>query len=453
MSKDKLKLYSVKVANGSGCIFQPMINEYTYILTAKHLFYIKEKNDRGQDVEIEIENGTEIEIFKNQKIEKGWKEIKIPFTLSKGENYFPHPNKDADIAILKIEYIADFNSIFVQNRTFKVKDFELCGFPESRYFNNEGERYATQIVEEFMATGNFCQGAQLSNDTLQQADIEGFSGGGILKVIRNNVYIIGIQSKMASKAINQVGQIGFVQIKFFEDIINHYKDQLTELYPDYMSNFSFLRDESFMLEVDALDEDKIEATRATLKNKALDIIKSDITPHGIKELFKERILLDDKCPEHLSIKNVWIAWLEFLTIMNIIKYENIESATLTEIFDAFRLKYSDKDDWTDLIKNDLLNSDYLGLTMDSTVVVSTKKAPRNNFKLPKGKLVNLVKVPDKKGMRTDNGINHPYNAFNFVHLEYFKTKCIQQRLELYENINDENELLNILKNQYDELFN
>lgn len=452
MSLDKLKSYTVKVGNGSGCLFQPMTDEYTYILTAKHLFYEKGRDERGEENEIEFEDGRNLDIIKNQKIENGWQEVKIPFILRKGNNYFPHPNELADIAILKIDFIADFNSIFVQNRYSEMKGFKLCGFPESHNLNDVGEKCTTQEVKGFMATGNYCQGAQLSNDTLQQSDIKGFSGGGILKVINGNIYIVGIQSKMASKSINQVGQIGFVQIKYFDDIVEQYNDQLERLFPDYMRNFSFLRDESFKLEVDALDEARIEATRSTLRNKALDIIASDVTPFGIKELFKERILLDDKCSEHLSIKNVWIAWLEFLTIMNIIKYNDINNDVLSEIFDSFRLKYSDKDDWTDLIKTDLLKSDYLGLKIDSTVIVSTKKTPQNNFVLPKGKLVNLIKVPDKRGLRADNGISNPFDAFNFVHLEFFKTECIMRRLEKYDNIDDEDELLNILKQQYNELF-
>ena len=34
---DKLRFYSVKVNNGSGCLFQPETKDYSYILTAKHL--------------------------------------------------------------------------------------------------------------------------------------------------------------------------------------------------------------------------------------------------------------------------------------------------------------------------------------------------------------------------------------------------------------------------------
>ncbi|MFH4964759.1 ABC-three component system protein [Gaetbulibacter sp. M235] len=446
MGQDKLKLYSVKVEEGSGCFFQPMTDKYTYILTAKHLFY--EVNDQGK-ITNEYEDGREIEILKHQKNHDGWELQKIPFVIEKGVNYFPH--KDADVAILKIEYEPYFNSIFVKNTENDMVGFQLCGFPVSKKNNLDAEKYGNQNIYGFGATGQYCKGAQLFG-TLQQSDIEGYSGCGILKIINENIYIAGIQSKMASNYINQAGQIGFVQIAYFDGIVDEYEEQLEKLFPDYMGNFSFLEDEAFKLEVDALDEERIASTRTMLKNKALDIIKSDITPYGIKMLFNERILLNDQYSEHLSVKNVWISWLEFLTIMNIAKGYNVNKEMLSEIFNTVRLKYSNEDDWTKLLSTDLLNSDYKGLKPDSTVIVSTNKPPIGNLILKKETILSHIGIVPKKGLRIDNGVKSPYEDFDFVHLEFFKKGCIADQLEQYDKINDENKLLQILKQQYNELF-
>ena len=35
--RDELQFFTVKVANGSGCLFQPLNSEYSYVLTAKHV--------------------------------------------------------------------------------------------------------------------------------------------------------------------------------------------------------------------------------------------------------------------------------------------------------------------------------------------------------------------------------------------------------------------------------
>lgn len=35
--RDDLRLFTVKVGGGSGCLFQPLNSEYSYVLTAKHV--------------------------------------------------------------------------------------------------------------------------------------------------------------------------------------------------------------------------------------------------------------------------------------------------------------------------------------------------------------------------------------------------------------------------------
>ena len=148
---------------------------------------------------------------------------------------------------------------------------------------------------------------------------------------------------------------------------------------------------------------------------------------------------------------IWIAWLEFLTIMNIVKYEIIDSKILSEIFNSYRLKFANVDDWTGLFRTDLLQSDYIGLQPDSTVIVSTRKPPKRNYLIPKGKMINILNVYDKKGFKTNKGID-PYTSFNFVHLDYFKTECVLDKLEQYQNMNEE-QLLEKLRQEYNGLFN
>jgi hypothetical protein len=141
-----------------------------------------------------------------------------------------------------------------------------------------------------------------------------------------------------------------------------------------------------------------------------------------------------------------------LTIMNLIKYEPIDEEVLSEIFNTYRLKYSHTEDWTiDLMNANILKSDYLDLKPNATIVISSPNAPKRVFKIPKGKIIDIVKVYDKSGFRTDKGLD-PFTSFNFVHIDYFKTKCILDKLEEYQNL-DEPGLLRKLKQEYNELFN
>ncbi|WP_430412339.1 ABC-three component system protein [Kordia sp.] len=417
---DQYKKYSVKVNSGSGCLVQPSTNEYSYVITVKH------------NVKSNIENNELPKIFTSDdnKIEV----IKI----------FTHPTYD--LAIIKVEYQKDINLHIKRN----IKNYSilyLFGFPDNKIQDEvKTKKVIGKLIEKndpfFVLSSNSFDG---------QDDVVGFSGCGVYQEVNEIIYLSGIEFRMDSYNDDE-GRINIYPIGFIEDIIENNIDQLKRIYPIYMSNFSFLEDDAFKLEVDALDEERIIATRTTLKNKALNIIESDVTPQGIKELFKERILLNHEYSEHIYIKNVWIAWLEFLTIMNIIKGYVINNDLLSEIFDTIRLKYSDEDDWTNLLRTDLLNSDYRGLKPDSTVIVSTKKPPLGNFILPKDRIPRDLRVVSKRGLQIDNGVRNPYEDFNFVHLEFFKKECIIKRLESYENIHDEDELLQILKQQYDELF-
>lgn len=452
MNKDDLKKYSVIINGGSGCLFQPMTDSYTYILTAKHVFF--EEKDAGRGVEkVQLPNGTELEIKKNIQVHNGWDEIPIPFVLSEGDNYFPH--KDADIAILKTDRkLEGFDRIGFDKQVEISRDTFICGYPDTFRNNRVGDKYSDYKIERIIASGNKIINAQV-DPSLNQNNISGTSGGGILSILNEDyIQILGVQSKMANETNYQAGQVAFVPIDYFNEIIDYaeYGGKLSKLYPPYMQEFNFLLDDCFSLEVDEIDADKIIGARTTLRNKAYEITQSDITPIGIKELFKERLLINEKESCCLSHKAVWVSWLEFLVIMNLMKYEELSSDLLSEIFNSYRLKYTDTD-WTGMFRSDLLKTDYIGLKEDSTIVVNTRCAPKTNRNLliPRGKMPDIAKVYDKRGFRTDRGID-PYTSFNFVHLDFFKSKCIVEKLEEYENL-DEAGLIEKFKSEYNELFN
>ncbi|MEG0930837.1 ABC-three component system protein [Algoriella sp.] len=452
MTLDELKLYTVRVMDGSGCLFQPIIaeNSYMYILTAKHLFEGVKQDKDGNDIKFVTQDGTEISIMRQVNVDGHWQEQIIPFVLTKGQTYFPH--KEADAAILKIDSLQGFDKIISIEIPNKIDTYSLYGFPNQMRGNAIGNKDTDYKIRDLGLPATGLKNAQLINDTLNKLQIEGMSGGGILSIQGENIYIIGIQSEM--KHANWAnGKICFVPMKYFSEIINYEENNglLTPLHPTYLGKFDFLQDIAFTLEVDFIDENKIEDTRTYLRNKAFEVINSGLTPISIKKLFNYKLLIDEDEFSCLDTINIWIGWLEFLTIFNIVKDENLDEKLLLEIFDCVRLKYTHVEDCTTLFKDKLSKSDYTGLKKGNTVVINSKNAPKKPFKFANGIPRNITKVQDVRGFRTDFGID-PFQSFNFVHLDYYKTECIINKLEEYEHL-DEAQLLTKLKQEYHELFN
>lgn len=451
MTKELLKTYIVSLKGGSGCLFQPMggAGLYTYILTAKHLFEGKRVGQNGNQEDFVTADGEIIKITRLDYFGGIWSEIEIDLVFSRGINYFDSPISDA--AILKIDFLPGFDEIFQSSINLSTNGYGLYGYPSILSNNNAGEKSTEHAISRMIGDGNGNHRAQLVSTVLAHEQIKGMSGGGIVKILQEGISIIGIQSKVTHRTLAG-GQIDFVPIRFFNQIVDEVADSeiLSALYPPFLHSFEFLKDDIFMLPVDDIDEDNIVGARITLRNQAELIVKSDITPQGIKELFEARLLIIEDDTTCFSQKQIWIAWLEFLTILNIVKYDPIDKGMLSEIFDNYRLKYIDGNGWTD-VRLDFGKSDYVGLKPDSTIFVGSKTPPKSAFILRKGKIIDIAKPYDKRGFKTDNGID-PFTCFDFVHLEHFKEVCIIRKLDKYQNMNDV-ELLQTLKSEYNELFN
>ena len=120
---DQCKQCSVIVDNGSGVLFQPMTEEYSYILTAKHNLY----NDAKQG---------------SYKEPKDKDDIKITFCDGNDKQIIDKYEHDSlDIAILKIdkiEFESPYKEFIQPNNGY---EFKFYGYPEKR--RNETEKIIT----------------------------------------------------------------------------------------------------------------------------------------------------------------------------------------------------------------------------------------------------------------------------------------------------------------------
>ncbi|MEP3210883.1 MAG: ABC-three component system protein [Maribacter sp.] len=376
MSANNLKRHTVKIGSGSGCVFQPMDDTSTYILTAKHLF----QNENQETKQLEyVGDNTETSLTFLEYDGDSWDDATETFTVQLGENYFPHQNADA--AILKISYRKGFENIHIRKKRLE-NYYWLCGFPgRLQHQDGIGNDYSSFMIANFKQSGNFFDVAKLNNDILTKQDIEGTSGGGIMTFDGlSNIFVTGIQSRMATDVDLPFGEVGFVPIKYFEEIVEEYyaDGRLARLLPVFLKSFVSLIGETFQMGKAPLHKEEA-ALSGLLTAKAQLIRESDLTPLGLKSFMGDkRLLINYKDNIELRRKKVWTFWLELLVILNIAKDKVHNTADLKVLTQKIRFFYSNTDSYfLDEHLQDLWKIDYTNLEDGGLVVFTSNKQSQN----------------------------------------------------------------------------
>lgn len=431
--EDKLRFFAVKVNNGSGVIFQPNTTEYTYILSVKH--NIEKAGNR-------ICSAKEIEITRNNGD-----------NISASELYI-HDN--LDLILIIVPYLGDNDYILTTEEPLRNEALQIFGYPT--YLKDEVVK-STDLpckcgLEQIEKTSYeiISENPMFTFNRTAAKNMIGFSGSGIFRINGNNLILKGIFPRLndAEAAHNKIN--GFY-ITGINEIIR--KNGLLELLPDYMCNFSFLKNDAFALEA-GFASSNIEFTKNYLKSKTKEVITSPLTPNEIKKLFKNRLVLFNQDESFLQSKGIWILWLEFLTILNIVKKENYTIEKIKEIFNNIRLISVDGGgDWSDQLSN-MIYSDYRGLKKDGIVIIGISKPPADDETYILDKriphIANAIKdnkkSHDRGLLKIDDGISFPLEDYKFIHIEYFKKKSIIKKHAEYAEILDDDVLLQKLIIEY-----
>lgn len=441
MNIDAIKEYIVIVNGGSGCIFQPMDDAYSYVLTAKHNI---------ADSDNQITQFTRFKLDNNN-----WNEIEIPLgNLVKDVNYFPHSNRD--IAIIKIDKIHDLENII------RIDDIEnerigyvLVGYPETRRNvspNIKANWYRSdENVTILNLNANQLREGQVPNNAGYE-EIAGHSGGGILKISGDYILLAGIQNKMADAKNEQLGRIEFSPISLFDEIINKNTKQLSALHPPYYKSFAFLKEQIMKLD-GCFQSENIEYTRLCLKNAVDEIKDNPLTPNIIKEKLNSRMLAYNEDENSFFRKGLWIAWLEFLIVLKVIGENPQTEEELETIFNKYRIIYSSsKEDWGNLFKDKIAYSDYKGLKENACIIFANGTPPQKTI-VKKGMISNIARHIPRKEMKIDEGVNNPFENFTHIHIHAFQKDCIidkEQEYSHFDNTN-EKELFQKLKQEYESI--
>lgn len=462
MSANDLKKHTVKVGSGSGCVFQPMDEKSTYILTAKHLF--QNKNLETGKYEAFFAHGTKVQVTFLEFDGSSWDSSVNTFTMEFEENFFPHPVADA--AILKIPHRKGYDNIHVR-KTKIQSDFHLCGFPEN--LSNQptvSSQYDSEKIKTFLQTEDYFEVAQLDNPILNFSEIGGYSGGGIMTFDEsNNTFVTGIQSRMAKEKLRlDFGKIGFVPIRYFEEIIETYKadGKLVELLPLFLKSFGFLTDGIFNMNSGPLEKDREEFLATLLISKAGEVAKSNLTPIAIRDFIDNKLLLmSHQDSWYLKRKKIWTLWFELLIIINIIKRQAHSLVDFEDLFQKFRFFYADiNSDFFGYHLQDLYKADFTGLEPDGLVIVASNVKAQGSLrgvfkfdKIPINIKVyrnDFVKKRAAQGIFINMASAFPYDKYRFTNISTFKEEMLDVLDNDFFNLSIE-DCLPILTNEYERL--
>ena len=207
-------------------------------------------------------------------------------------------------------------------------------------------------------------------------------------------------------------------MKYFNEIVNEWKDQLQPLFPPYLKSFSYLINDIFELKCQIRSRRKGEKVTKILKCKANVILETEVTPLTIKACLEKNGMISSV---EMLKKGLWCKWLELLTILNIRGIPIINEECLIEVLKKIRLIYSDIEDdfWCKHLR-DLCKFNYSGLKKNGVVVVAT------NVKADEEHILDLNGIPQdiaeiredfeckRLGNKIDCALDFPFDKYRFM---------------------------------------
>jgi hypothetical protein len=421
--------FSVIVNGGSGCLFPVFATDYMYVLTAKHLF----KN-----------NGVSI---RRQYLDENQQPKEVPLNIIGGPYFHSDANKDA--ALVKVEVIPRIDAIARVDDAFQLDgELILAGYPNSRSAKPYAYRQDRLTVKNTVAHG-FIE-CQLSVSSAYN-EIVGLSGGGIYYQSNGQVYLAGIQSEMAENDDNErLSNINIMPLAFFDEIIEQ-NTGLAHLQPEHLVCFSTVKAYAMKLEGCYVPQ-SMEFTKRYLQGITDDIVQNSLTPTFIRNFFKSKLLIAAQSERVLGSRGLWIAWLEFLIILNFIKDEQINDQNIERVFDEVRLIYSDTEGhWTGELGN-IFRSDFYGMPRDAKVIVATQGAPPEKCVIADNIIPNIIETQHvtRKEMKIDIGLAHPLTSFKLMHIHAFQRLGIINNEQHYYGFSalNEDQLIAKLKKEF-----
>jgi len=433
MDENDLKRYTVILGGGSGVLFQPLDENKTYILTAKHVLYKDIKNERGQKTGEELIAKVKFSYSNDQS-------NPIEFEIKKDENYFEHDNADA--AILVLEKNLGFNQIFIDEKTTGFEGFNLTGYPNSK--RTADDKYDKQIIRDVNSYNDSLIALRLVVSHLGHEQITGFSGGGIIKINGDSLLIAGIQSKTPIGDCN--GEIQAVPIKRFEEIVDG--NNLSKLLPSYLSNIELLINSIISY------NETLPALRPKLQvaiRKQFEQVKCELNSIYSNNYIKK----STSSITGIKSRRFWTSFLEYALIISLLEVNGFDEDVLAKMSKTKKFIFSDSSkDIYDLYGEVLLFASE-NISDNCQVLLATNQTPNSpNRRRMLASEVNL-NVGSVVDTETIDRVQTSLKIKEIIHLKAIEFDCINSNENALNQftIQQFEDILTQIKRLVNEFFN
>lgn len=376
---EKCRQCSVMVDGGSGVLFQPMTEEYSYVLTAKHNLY----------------NDTTYGSYEQSKCIEN---IRVGESQCTILGRFEHNN--LDIAILKICKV-DFKTPLKHfDKIKRGNNYAFYGYPHNlRNVEDKLKCFNLQVVEVLQ------QEIRVDNlNHYTQNDISGCSGGGVFNENEDEFFLVGVECRMDAQSGSEENntRLRFIYIAAFDEIIEQNSSELAPLYPPYMNDFNLLVDNIYLL-------NDYEAKRKLVRDRIKYFAKTyvtEVTPITIHNEFKNELLINGFDVNHITNSELWQMYLEFILLSILVdSKECLSLEKIKEIYKKRKILFAKSERWIEL-KENILKSDLRGLQENSTVFIACIGDRRPNKVDISSTITDVSQAPQPEEMRIDQHIDY-----------------------------------------------
>ncbi|MCS4493704.1 hypothetical protein NXS97_05730 [Pantoea sp. B623] len=444
-----IRMHAVKVNNGSGVLVHCLSDEFSYVLTAKHVVKPINKTS-GSEKNVDA-NEDEGKVDFDNLIEHT-KVITWEGNIITVIDIYPGNN---DCILLKIPLVHNLPLVRFKNNQFDHKSNVIFGgFPEYRDGEKDPERRfktyegkAKQVDKDFYLT---IEGFP------PKTQIEGSSGSGVYLIVSGKPYLIGVEIEMAGPQPDEPGVVLCYDMTRFDEIVE--KNNLPAILPSFLSCFSKIKANTFDYKIS--DEDLLRSLRNQLHQRAQHLVNNGIPkPFELLKLYDKCLIVNGQDDDAIYDLDLWSAYSEFLILHSLLNDENSVSMDyLKKIERSSRFVYSrSPDGWLKDINN-IISSARKLLDHGGMLVVSSK----DNSSIPiadKGYIKHLVEnitlpeidYDDVNAIDISEGIESGEVPFSFVLLGSLHNECVTRKPHLFLG-KSKNQHLKILTENYADEF-